>query len=481
MRPFRLPFGNSAVTHDQPDHFAFERAQLKLERALGSRFLTSQERCELYQTDDTGIQGCAQGVVLAESTSDIQKALEICDQFALPVTARAGGTGRTGGAVPTAGGIVLATHQMNQLIEFDRHEGTVTVGPGMNLEELWHTVEEEGWFYPPDPNSSKNCCLAGNLAENAAGPRAFKYGATRDYVLGVETYLPGGQHFYSGRRTKKGVTGYDTTALLVGSEGTLAAFGNITLRLLPRPESIMTLLVLFRSVTAAATAVDAIIHAKQNPRCIEFLDELTLQIMREAGNAIDQRAEALLLVEVDGSELDCLAQAERIGDLCEKHHALSVAVAQSENQRAKLWESRKQMSHAVRKFARHKISEDVVVPRRHLTRLIDQVRRSRDEFEIQALCYGHAGDGNLHVNFLFNDEDEKRRVDRAVEALFRRTVSLQGTLSGEHGIGLLKAPYLDLEQSTEQIELQQRLKRAFDPKGIMNPGKIFPGRGHGNC
>ena len=460
---------------------SFERAQVELDRALGGRFVSSTEACAAYQTDDTGIEGSAQGVVLAESGDDVSTALEICARHGVPVTSRAGGTGRTGGAVPLQGGVVLATHQMDAVVDFDRREGTIVVGPGMLLDDLWALVESEGWFYPPDPNSSASCRLAGNVAENAAGPRAFKYGATRDYVLGIETFLPGGAQFFSGRRTKKGVTGYDTTALLVGSEGTLAAFGDITLRLLPLPEQVMTLLALFDSVETASRAVENVTSARLLPRCIEFLDELTLEVMRQGGNAIDSRAHALLLIEVDGSEDSCLAQAERVGEICEQAGAISVLVAQSENQRAQLWSTRKQMSHSVRRFALHKISEDVVVPRRHLMALIDSVRRSRDELEIRALCYGHAGDGNLHVNFLWDTEEEKTRVDRAVEELFKTTVALGGTLSGEHGIGILKAPYLDLEQSNELVALQKRLKAAFDPTGIMNPGKIFPHPGHGPC
>jgi len=458
-----------------------DSAYSELRRKLGSRFLTSSEGCAPYQSDDTGWLGCATGVVLAESASDIQTTLQVCAAHRVPVTSRAGGTGRTGGAVPVLGGVVLATHAMNQIVDFDRNEGTIVVEPGVVLNDLWRTVEAEGWFYPPDPNSSDSCCLAGNLAENAAGPRALKYGPTRDYVLGVETFLAGGEHFFSGRRTKKGVTGYDTTSTLVGSEGTLAAFGNITLRLIPRPEGVMTLLALFESVTAAANAVDAIIKARLLPRCIEFLDELTLSIMRDAGNAIPEAANALLLLEVDGDESSCLRQAERLGELCEQVGTLSLVVAQSENQRAQLWAARKQMSHAVRKFARYKISEDVVVPRRQLLALIDQVRKSRDSYQIAALCYGHAGDGNLHVNFLWDHEEEKMRVDCAVRDLFQNTVALGGTLSGEHGIGITKAPYLPLEQTPQHIALQRRLKAAFDPLGIMNPGKIFPRSGHGAC
>jgi len=443
--------------------------------------ITAEEACEEYRSDDTGILGSLDAAVLAESPADIATTLRIAQECGVPVTPRAGGSGRTGGAVPIEGGIVLCTHRLNAIVDIDKQESLVVVQPGVILQDLMDEVESQGLFYPPDPNSAKICCLAGNVAENAAGPRAFKYGSTRDYVLGVETYLPGGEHFFSGRRTKKGVTGYDTTALLVGSEGTLAAFGDIVLRLVPKPERITTLLALFDSMGDASQAVGALIADGQVPRCIEFLDEKTLQVIRDGGNAIDNRARAMLLIEVDGSENECDAQAQRIGDACDSAGATAVLVAQSASQREKLWEARKKMSTAVRARAKHKLSEDVVVPRRHLGALLETVQALGEKHRIDALAYGHAGDGNLHVNFLWNDPDEKPRVDLAIEGLFKRTIELGGTLSGEHGIGLLKAPFLPLEQRSSQIALQRRLKASFDPHGIMNPGKIFPTTGHGSC
>lgn len=443
--------------------------------------LTQAEEMRAYETDDTGITGAPLlAVVRAESSADIEAALRIAHETGVPITPRAGGSGRTGGAVPIFGGIVLCTRALSQIVDIDTKEGIAVVGPGVILEDLHAAVEAEGWFYPPDPNSAKMCCLAGNVAENAAGPRAFKYGATRDYVLGLDTIGPTGR-FFSGRRTKKGVTGYDTTALLVGSEGTLAAFGDITLRLIPRPDAIITILGLFSRMNDAAAAVGRIIAARLVPRCIEFLDEKTLEVMRAAGNPLDWAAGALLLIEVDGSEPECERQAELIGNLCDEVGALSVLVAQSAAQRDSLWNARRSMSHAVRGRARHKLSEDVVVPRTKLGLLLDFVSRVEERFRVDALSYGHAGDGNLHVNFLWNDDDEKTRVDQAIAGLFHETIALGGTLSGEHGIGLLKSPFLPLEQSEVQIALQKRLKAAFDPRDVMNPGKIFPARGHGAC
>jgi len=383
--------------------------------------------------------------------------------------------------VPVAGGIVLSVSGMTSIKDIDRREGLAVVEPGVVLGDLHAAVEKEGWFYPPDPNSLVGCALGGNVAENAGGPRAFKYGVTREYVLGLEAFLIGGQRIQAGRRTRKGVTGYDVTGLLVGSEGTLAVFGDITLELIPKPPAVMTLMALFDSVHQTGRAVGEIVEAGLVPRCIELLDSGTLQAMRDAGNALDPRAGAMLLMEVDGDERACEEQAERISDACDKVGVLELLVAQDAAQRDRLWAARREMSPAVRRLARHKLSEDVVVPRQKVGELLDRVARASERTKVHSLAYGHAGDGNLHVNFLWNDESELASVDAAIEQLFRDVIELGGTLSGEHGIGVLKAPYLPLEQSAELISLQRDIKRAFDPSGLLNPGKIFPSGGHGAC
>lgn len=468
---------------DRPSPEAVTRARLRLEQRLGpSKVLVGDDACASYATDESLVDGLVpDAVVLAECAEDILAALAVASETGVPITPRAGGSGRTGGSVPVAGGIVLSTLGMSSIRDIDRKEGVAVVGPGLILSELHRAVEAEGWFYPPDPNSAALCALGGNVAENAGGPRAFKYGVTRDFVLGLDAFLMGGQRIFAGRRTKKGVTGYDVAGLLVGSEGTLAVFGDITLRLIPAPEQVMTLLALFESVEDAASAVEHMTAERVVPRCLEFLDGTTLEVMREAGNSIDPRAGALLLIEVDGTERACELQAERVSASCEYARALDLLVAQNESQRARLWASRREMSYAVRRKARHKVSEDVVVPRRHLASLLGAVSELAEKHEVTALSYGHAGDGNLHVNFLWNDAEEEPRVERAVEDLFRATVALGGTLSGEHGIGLVKAPYLHLEQSAELIALQKQLKAVFDPRGLLNPGKIFASGGHSSC
>ncbi|HVJ14191.1 MAG TPA: FAD-linked oxidase C-terminal domain-containing protein [Polyangiaceae bacterium] len=467
----------------RPSAQAADKARRLLDRALGpSKVLTSPEACERFASDESEAEGVTpDAVVLATSADDIRAALAAAREAEVPITPRAGATGRTGGAVPVAGGIVLAVDGMNQIKEIDRAEGVAVVGPGVVLGDLHAAVEHEGWFYPPDPNSWKTCCLGGNVAENAGGPRAFKYGVTRDYVLGIETFLIGGQRIEAGRRTMKGVTGYDVTALLVGSEGTLGVFGDITLQLIPKPESVMTILVLFTSVHHAGNAVQAMTALGIVPRCIELLDGETLQAMRKAGNAIDERAGAMLLIDVDGDQHGIERQAQRVGDACTTSGAFDVLVAQDAAQRDRLWAARREMTYAVRKLSKNKLSEDVVVPRQKIGDLLDKVSLIGQRNKVHTLTYGHAGDGNLHVNFLWNEADELPAVSRSIEELFREVVAMRGTLSGEHGIGVLKAPYLALEQSAELIDLQRDLKRVFDPLGLLNPGKIFPATGHRAC
>jgi glycolate oxidase len=466
-----------------PGRAAVDRAKLELERRLGpSKVLTSADACGPYANDESDVGGRPpDAVVIATSAADVAVVLQVAEACEVPVTPRAGGTGRTGGAVPVAGGIVLATHALARIKEIDRANLVAVVEPGVVTGALHEAVEREGLFYAPDPNSLESCCIGGNLAENAGGPRAFKYGVTRDWVLGLEACLMGGRIVRTGKRTVKGVTGYDVTALLVGSEGTLGVFTEATLRLVPRPPAVITALALFTDVRAAADTVGAIVAAGIIPRCLELLDAATLDAVRGAGVSVDLRAGAMLLVEVDGEAAE--AVLERLGEVA-THNAgcIDVVVAQDAGQRDRLWAARRMLSKATRKLARHKLSEDVVVPRTRITELLERTDAIGDATGVRHLAYGHAGDGNLHVNFLWDDDAERPAVDRAIGMLMQATVDLGGTLSGEHGIGVSKAQYLRLEQSEDLIALQRDIKRAFDPRDLLNPGKIFPtDGGHRAC
>jgi glycolate oxidase len=467
-----------------PSKERVERALLDLGRALGDSKVKTGDACEPFARDESEAVGrTPDAVVLAASADDVRRTLEIAERHEVPVTPRAGGTGRTGGAVPAAGGIVIDTSPLQRIKEINTRDLLAVVEPGIVTADLHAAVEKEGLFYPPDPNSLASCMIGGNVAENAGGPRAFKYGVTREYVLGLESCLMGGRVIRSGRRTIKGVTGYDVTALLVGSEGTLAVFTEVTLRLVVKPPQVATILALFQDVRHAGTAVAAMIAAGLVPRCLELLDGPTLDAVRAQKVPIDPRAGALLLIEVDGEGNVMDTLLERIGELCSQGPGVvDLVVAQDAAQRARLWEARRALSPATRKLAKYKLSEDVVVPRSRINELLDGVEAIGKKESVRHLTYGHAGDGNLHVNFLWNDEAERAAVDRAIEGLMRLTVSLGGTLSGEHGIGLTKAAYLGLEQAPELIALQRDLKRVFDPKELLNPGKIFSGSpGHGAC
>jgi glycolate oxidase len=449
-----------------------------LDRALGSgRVLTDPDILRSYATDESEVPAhLPQAVVRVQSAADVEKAMRICAEHSIPVTPRAGGTGRTGGAVPLAGGLVLAFEQMQQIKGIETGDMIAVVEPGVVLADLHRAVEELGLFYPPDPNSLSTCQIGGNVAENAGGPRALRYGSTRDYVLGMNVVTPDGEALSVGKRTVKGVTGYDLTSLLVGSEGTLALTTEITLKLLPKPQAVATLLAPLPSLESAGQAVTGVLAQGILPRCLELMDEITLDMVRAQASAfaISAQARALLLIELDGEEVALDAQLERTGNALEHAGALDVLVARHGGEREKLWAARRELSHALRRSAKFKLAEDVVVPRSKISHLVERCRAISERFGVLMPCYGHAGDGNIHVNFLWNDPDEEPKVHEAIEALFRAVVELGGTLSGEHGIGVLKAPYLHLEQSPRLIALQEQVKALFDPKQLLNPGKIFP-------
>jgi glycolate oxidase len=470
----------STAVHVSP----LSRALIEIGRAVKSdQLLTDPEICAAYARDESEVAPrTPDAVVRARSADDVVAVMRACSSHGVFVTPRAGGTGRTGGAVPVQGGIVLAFEGMNQLEEIHREDLVAVVQPGLVLGQLHAAVEAEGLFYGPDPNSLSTCALGGNLAENAGGPRAFKYGVTRDWTLGLEVVTADGTQLTLGKRTVKGVTGYDLAALMVGSEGTLGVITRATLKLLPAAETVVTMLALLPDVHAAGRAVNMLLGLGMVPRCLELMDGHTLALVRPTSALpIPESAGAALLVELDGSAAQCEAGLERGGNALFEAGALDVLVARHGGEREKLWAARRELSHALRRTARFKLAEDVVVPKSQIPRLLEFVAETSARAQIAMPTYGHAGDGNLHVNFLWNEPSEEPSVKRAIEATFRKVVELRGTLTGEHGIGVLKAPYLNIEQSPELIAWQERVKALFDPKGILNPGKIFGGGGHKAC
>jgi glycolate oxidase len=380
--------------------------------------------------------------------------------------------------------VVLDTRGLAGIDEIDRRGLLAVVGPGTITEAFQRAVEAEGLFFPPDPLSAPWSTLGGNVAENAGGPRAFKYGVTRDWTLGMDAVLMSGERLAVGRRTAKGVTGYDLTATLVGSEGTLAVFTSLTLRLMVKPPKLRALAATFTAVTHAGEVVSALVTQGLRARCVELLDGVCCEVMRavEPGS-VAAGVGAMLIVEADGaSDAEVDRCIEEVATLCEAQPGARVALASTPADMADVWAARRVLSRALRGRARHKISEDVVVPRGALTDLLRAVREISERRGVLMPTYGHAGDGNLHVNLLWDHPSQRVAVDLAVEDLFRATLALRGTLTGEHGVGVTKRDYLSWEQSDALIALQRRVKRAFDPRELLNPDKVLPPPGgHRSC
>jgi glycolate oxidase len=385
----------------------------------------------------------------------------------------------TGGCLPVRGGVVLSTERMVAIREIDPDDLVCVVEPGALTGDIQAAVEAHGLFYPPDPASLGFCSIGGNVATNAGGPRAFKYGVTREYVLGLDVALMGGERLRVGRRTAKGVTGYDLVAGFVGTEGTFGVITEITLKLLPRPPAVATLLAAFADTGRAGAAIASVLHQGFRPRTLEIADKASIDRVRgRARYRFPEACGAIVLVELDGNP-DGLEDAMlRAGQLCEAAGAQDVVVAQDEAERRSLWEARRQISPALRESCRLKINEDVCVPRGAIGELLAASDRIAAAHDFPVASFGHAGDGNLHTNFLVAEDPDdpavRARIDAALAELFRATIDLGGTLSGEHGIGLAKRDFMPLEQSEAVLEWQRRWKRMWDPLELLNPGKVLP-------
>jgi glycolate oxidase len=457
------------------------RAQLEAcTRALGGVLAPHQLRVDPDQLADYGHDESDLGttpadlVVLAETTVQVSQVLRIARAHRIPVTPCGARSGKSGGSMPVHGGLVLSVERMRAIKQLSVEDLTAVVEPGVITGDLMKAVEEVGLFYPPDPNSWEMCTMGGNVAENAGGPRALKYGVTRDYVIGLEWVLPDGEVIRVGRRTIKGVAGYDLVGLFVGSEGTLGIATEITVQLIPRPRVVQTALLLFPDVQAAARAVTAILAGGILPRTLELLDDVSIRAVDGRGYNFPPGTGAAVIAETDGPAREAVfAELAQLGEIASAHGATETLLAESEEQRERLWAARRTLSTSLRALKRYKLSEDIAVPRSRIPETIDRLKSLGAELGLTVATYGHAGDGNLHANILFDASEQRPLVDQALHRMAELAVAVGGTITGEHGVGLAKRDLLPLEQSTQVLALQRRLKELFDPEGLLNPGKIF--------
>lgn len=448
----------------------------------GPAVLTGEEDREHYGHDETeDLRFPPQVVVRPRTTAEVAAVVKLCAQHHIPITPIGGRTGLSGGALSVHGGVGLALDRMDRIIAIDERNLQVTVEPGVITQVLHEAVAAKGLYYAPDPSSKGSCTIGGNLAENAGGPRAVKYGVTRDFVLNLEVVLPDGEVIWTGANTLKNSTGYDLTRLIVGSEGTLGIITQAVLRLVPLPKETRLMLVPFREAAKACEAVSAVFRAGVVPSALEFMErdaiDWTLRHVPNIAVPVADDTQAHLLIEVDGQHTDTLVRdCETILQVMEAHGCQEVLFAETSAEKDALWRMRRQVPEAVKSNSIYK-EEDTVVPRYELPRLLQGIKDIGARYGFKSVCYGHAGDGNLHVNIIkgdLSDEAWTNELPRAIREIFHLTVSLGGTLSGEHGIGLVQRPYMDIAFNAVQLDLMRGLKRLFDPLGILNPGKVLP-------
>ena len=441
---------------------------------------TDPESRETYGHDALQIGHPADLVLLPADTAEIAAIASVCNEARVPLVVRGAGTGYTGGAVPVRGGVVVSMERLNRILEIDESNLLAVVQPNVITRELQDAVEARGLFYPPDPASLKQSSIGGNVAECAGGPRAVKYGTTKRYVLALEAVLPTGEIIRTGSKTVKNVVGYDLTQLLVGSEGTLAIITEITLRLVPKPAVQATLQATFDGIDAAVDAVSRLLAARVVPATVEIIDRESLAaVERHVGRRLaPEGTRAMLIIEVDGVPAGVDEEAARVMAACRDAGALDVRRAADADEREAIWAARRELSYALRALTPKKINHDVVVPRGRVPALFDLIGRLQTRYQLLIPCFGHAGDGNIHVNLMVDPADaaEMARAAAAERELFEGVVALEGSISGEHGIGFAKAKYLGLELAPDTIALMARIKAAFDPHGILNPGKQWEWR-----
>jgi len=438
--------------------------------------LTKPEELVCYSYDASRIQSCPACVAFPASTREVSEILLLANRERFPVHPRGAGSGMVGACVPSREGLVLVMTRFGRILEIDCEEMIAVVQPGVVTGALQRAALDLGLMYPPDPASAPFSTLGGNVAMGSGGLRAVKYGVTRDYILGLEVVLPTGTVIRTGTRTIKGVVGYDLTRLMVGSEGTLGVFTEIVLRLVPAPETKRTILALFSSLDQATDSVCTILKRRVVPSALELMDRSAIDAVDEYLHMnIDRKVEALLLIDVDGLECAVTHEAQVIASAVRDAGACDLRIAASDTECEELWKARRAISPALGRIKPHKINEDITVPRTGITRLMRGVREVARRHDLIIVCFGHAGDGNIHTNIMLdrNNADELLRAERAVEEIFRIVLDLGGTLSGEHGVGIAKSPYLLWEVGEGGCAAMLSIKQALDPRDVLNPGKMF--------
>ena len=439
--------------------------------------ITDREALLCYSYDATRRESIPDLLIRPETPQEITSILKIANREKIPIVPRGAGSGFAGGSVPVNGGIVLSLQRMDKILELNKEDSCIVVEPGVITRNLQKAVEAEGLFYPPDPSSVNFCTIGGNISTGAGGARGIKYGTTKDYVMGLDVALASGEIISIGTRASRSVTGYDLTRLMVGSEGTLGIITKAILRLIPVPDKIVTLAAVYPGLYSSTSAVRHILSSGIRPLVLEFMDRESIGVVRELlPIGVREKGEAMLIIEIDGPEGIVEKELQKVVEICRKSGAIDVEMATNPSDRERLWTARRSVSPALYKINPTKINEDVVVPRSKLTDLIGEIEKIASQYKIQIVSFGHAGDGNLHVNVMTDDKnaEEYGRAQKAVHALFEATLRLGGSISGEHGIGVTKALFLPMEVGDRGIEIMKGIKRVFDPNNILNPGKLWP-------
>jgi len=455
-----------------------EQVKKELRSIVGeSYFKDDMESLVTHSFDGTPmLQHLPDGVIYPASTEEVSQIMRVLSKHQIPLIGRGSGTNLCGGTVPVQGGIVMVMHRMNRILEVDLNNLTATVQPGIITSQFIAHVEAEGLFYPPDPSSMSISTIGGNIAECSGGLRGLKYGTTKDYVLGLECVLASGEVLRTGGKLMKDVAGYDLTKLLVGSEGTLAIITEATLKLIPKPKYKKTMLAMFHDLYDAARTVSAIIENRIIPATLEFLDNPTIRVVDDfAKLGLPHDTEAMLIIEQDGDAEMVERDIALIAEVCRTHNADAVTIAETEEEASKLLTARRSAFTALARLRPTTILEDATVPRSKIADMVMEINRIAKKYNVQICTFGHAGDGNLHPTATTDarDQDEVHRVEQAFEEIFEAAISMGGTITGEHGVGMVKAPYLEWKMGESGIMLMKNIKAAFDPQHLLNPGKIF--------